>query len=112
MVNNLFLSTVDQASKAAEECPDQGEDDEVRKEYETHPPWLLGGSSLAPWRILLGRLWQQTGQKFLREPEGRGAEEGREGEMQSANKEGNNMKVCQLCEIQKISFARHRENIS
>ena len=43
------------------------------------PPWLLGG-------ILLGRLWQQTGQKFLREPEGRGAE-GTEGEMQSANKE-------------------------
>ena len=63
------------------------------------PPSLPGGSSLAPWRILPGRLWQQTGQKFLREPEGRGAE-GTEGEMQSANKEGNNMKVYQLCEIQ------------
>ena len=86
MVKTLFFSPVDQANKAAEECPDQGEDNKVCKEYE-HPPWrLLGGSSLAPWRILLGRLWQQTGQKFLGEPEGRGAE-GTEGEMQSANKE-------------------------
>ena len=50
MVKTLFFSPVDQANKAAEECPDQGEDNKVCKEYE-HPPWrLLGGSSLAPWR--------------------------------------------------------------
>ena len=67
---DLFLLPVDQAKKAAEECPHQGVDDEVSEEYE-HPPWIPGGYSLDPWRILphslevlLVQLCQQTGLKF------------------------------------------------
>ena len=101
---DLFVSPVDQANKAAEEGPDQGEDDEVSEEYE-HPPWRLlpgslevtpwlpGGYSLAPWRILLIRLWQQTGQNFSESRRAEEQSEGREGEMQSANKEANNVKL-------------------
>ena len=100
MVRTLFVSPVDQANKAAEERPNQGEDDEVSEEYE-HPPWLLGGSSLAPGRILLGRRWQQTGQKFSESQRAEAQRGGIEREMQSANKEGNNMKLrYQLYEIQ------------
>ena len=83
---DLFVSPVDQANKAAEEGPDQGEDDEVSEEYEHPPwrllpgslevtPWLLGGYSLAPWLEdppypAVAADWP----KLLREPEGRGAE--------------------------------------
>lgn len=91
MVMTLSVSPVDQANKAAEEGSNQGEDDEVSEEYE-HPPWLLGGSSEAPWRILPWPSLAADWPKVLREPEGRGAE-GREREMQSANKEGNNVKL-------------------
>ena len=52
------MSPVDQAKEAAEECPNQGEDDEFGEEFEyEHPP-------LSPWRLLLVQLRQQTGQKF------------------------------------------------
>ena len=119
---DLFLSPVDQANKAAEEDPDQGEDDEVSEEYE-HPPWRLlpgslevtpwlpGGYSLAPWRILLIRLWQQTGQNFSESRRAEAQSEGREGEMQSANKEANNVKLLSRFKV-KTSFARHKGNTS
>ena len=67
---DLFVSPVDQANKAAEEGPDQGEDDEVSEEYE-HPPWrLLPGSLEDPPYPAVAADWP----KLLREPEGRGAE--------------------------------------
>ena len=104
---DLFVSPVDQANKAAEEGPDQGEDDEVSEEYE-HPPWLLGGYSLDPWRLLLGSLevtpWLLGGSSLSgcgsrlakTSPRAGGqrsrVKEGR-GEMQSANKEANNVKL-------------------
>ena len=85
---DLFVSPVDQANKAAEQCTDQGEDNQVCEEYQ-HPPWLLGGCSLEdPPYPAVAADWP----KLLREPEGRGAE-GTEGEMQSANKEANNVKL-------------------
>ena len=40
------MSPVDQAKEAAEECPNQGEDDEFGEEFEyEHPP-------LSPWKLL------------------------------------------------------------
>ena len=98
------MSPVDQANKAAEECPHHGEDNEVSKEYEHPPPCLPGGYSLALWRMLLVQLWQgTTGQKSSLRA---GGQRGESKEMQSANIKGigsSNMKLykIQFCETEK-----------
>ena len=103
-----FVSPVDQANKAAEECPHHGEDNEVSKEYEHPPPCLPVGYSLALWRMLLVQLWQgTTGQKSSLRA---GGQRGESKEMQSANIKGIGSSNMKLYKYYKIQFCQTVKN--